>query len=236
MTNEHDGARTGRATELGLSLADRLFLIVGGPLLGGVLGFFLPPLAGWLVDLRWVPMRGPLELIDSWDGPWAAAGLGLAGLVLGLVLAFLAMITCLKVTVTGEWLRIDKDDKQRTITRDEVDAVFADGKKLVILDRESRQLLRETSEASADEMARAFTAHGYPWLKRDPYEELYRRWVPDTPDLPGAVNALLKAREAALKKNAGDDIAELHDEVQKLGFVVRDGKSAKQYWRPLVRP
>jgi hypothetical protein len=58
--------------------------------------------------------------------------------------------------------------------------------------------------------------------------------VPDTPDLPGAVHALLKAREAALKKRAGRDVAELRDEVQKLGFVVRE-TATRQYWRPLIR-
>jgi hypothetical protein len=224
------------STELGLSLGDRLVLAVGGALLGAGLGFFLPALAGWLLSLRWVPEHGALRLVDSWDGPLAPLLLGLAGLLLGLVLAGLAIFTTMRATVTDEWIRVQIGDKKRTIGRAEVDAVFVDGKKLVILDRESRQLLREPSEGKAADIARAFTAHGYPWVKADPYEELYRRWVPDTPDLPGAVNALLKAREAALKKKAGDDIAELHDEVQKLGFVVRDGKSAKQYWRPLVRP
>ncbi|MGP3968893.1 YqeB family protein [Streptomyces sp. 6N223] len=224
------------SSELGFSLVDRLLLIIGAPLLGAVLGFFLPPLAGWLLSLRWVPEHGALRQIDSWDGPLAPLLLGLTGLALGLLFAGFAIFTTMKVTVTDEWIRIQKDDKKRTIVRAEVDAVFVDGKKLVILDRESRQLLRGTSEAKADDIARAFTAHGYPWVKTDPYEALYRRWVPDTPDLPGAVNALLKAREAALKKKAGDDIAELQDEVQKLGFVVRDGKSGRQYWRPLVRP
>ncbi|MEO3753906.1 hypothetical protein [Streptomyces sp. B6B3] len=225
----------GKSTELGLSFTDRLVLLVGGPVAGALLGFFLPSLAGWLVSLRWVPMRGPLELIDSFEGPWAAAGLSAAGLLLALVLAYLAVLTCMKVTLTDSWIRIEQNDRKRTIARPDVDTVFVEGKKLVILDRDSRQLLRETSEARAEDIARAFVAHGYPWAKADPYEELYRRWVPDTPDLPGAVNALLKAREAALKKKAGDDIAELRDEVQKLGFVVRDD-AAKQYWRPLVRP
>ncbi|MGP4111296.1 YqeB family protein [Streptomyces sp. 4N509B] len=224
------------ATELGLSLADRVLLIVGGPLLGAVLGILLPPLAGWLLGLSWVPEHGLLRLVDSWDGVVAPALLGLGGLLLGLVLAGLAIASTMRVTLTDEWIEIRRSDDRRTIPRGEVDAVFVDGKKLVVLDRESRQLLRETSEADTATIARAFAAHGYPYVKRDPYEDIFRRWVPDTPELPGAVNALLKAREAALKKKAADDAAELHDEVQKLGFVVRDGKSARQYWRPLVRP
>jgi hypothetical protein len=45
---------------------------------------------------------------------------------------------------------------------------------------------------------------------------------------------VLKARELALRKRAGRDVAELRDEAQKLGFVVRDD-GVRQYWRPLVR-
>lgn len=236
--NHHDVEPGGRAavTELGLSYRDRLALVAGGALLGVVGGFVLPPVASWLLSLRWVPEHGVLRLLDSWRGPLAPLLLGGVGLLAGVVLVVLAVVTTLRVTLTNDWVRLRKDDTTRTVHRDEIDAVFVDGRQLVILDRASRQLVREETEASAADVARAFTAHGYPFVERDPYEDLYRRWVPDTPDLPGAVNALLKARETALRRKAGRDVAELREEVQKLGFVVRDGKSAAQYWRPLVRP
>jgi hypothetical protein len=219
---------------LGLSRADRLVIVAVASGLGALLGLLVRPLAGWLLALPLLPFRRPLEAIDAMEGPWATAGLTLLGLLVGLGLAFLVVATAMTVTVGDDEVRIEKDGAARTLARREVDAVFLDGKKLVVLDRASRQLLRDASEAKATEIARAFTAHGYPWVKRDPYAELYRRWVPDTPDLPGAVNALLKAREAALKKRAGRDVAELRDEVQKLGFVVRE-TATRQYWRPLIR-
>ena len=224
-----------KQTVLRLSRRDLLLLLVGGPLLGAVLGVVLPPLADWMVELRWVPMRGPFELLSSLDGGLTLLWCALAGLLLGLGLATLAVLSCLKVTVSAASVRAEKDDNVRVIAREDIDAVFLDGKRLVILDQASRQLLCETIEARPEDVARAFTAHGYPWTATDPFAELYRRWVPDTPDLPAAANAVLKARENALKKKAADDAAELRDEVQKLGFVVRDD-AAKQYWRPLVRP
>ena len=41
---------------------------------GAALGALLPFLAGWATDLPWVPFRGPLELLGSFDQPgWSGA-------------------------------------------------------------------------------------------------------------------------------------------------------------------
>lgn len=219
---------------LGISPAVRLLLYVGAPALGLALGYFLPRIADWALTLPWVPMGGPLRLIASFEGPWALGLCVVAGLVLGLGLAFVATVEALTVTLTDSQIRLRKDQKSRTIERSDVDAVFVDAKLLVVLDRESRQLVRERHESTAAGLERAFRAHGYPWVERDPYGELYRRWVPDTPEVPPAVNAVLRAREVALQQKVAKDVTELRDEVQKLGFVVRD-EGVGQYWRPLVR-
>ncbi|WP_052851269.1 hypothetical protein [Streptomyces avicenniae] len=222
------------ATELGLPASGQALLLIGGPALGALLGYFLPRVAKRIAALRWAPMKGPFQLISSWEGHWVAFALGALGLVVGLLFAFAAVESTLRITVTDAGLRLRKDEAVHEIERPDVEAVFLDGKRLVILDRESRHLLRDTSEASAATIEHAFTAHGYPWRAADPYADLYRRWVPETPDLPGLVNALLKAREAALGKKAHDDAVELRGEVEKSGFTVRD-EGHRQYWRPLVR-
>lgn len=222
------------SSSLGLSTGDRLLLRTGGPALGALLGYFLPTIAAWLLTLPWIPMRGPIRLIASFDGEWAVAALVVVGLVLGLLLAHAAIAESLRVTVTDHLLRLERDGESRTIERRLVDVVFLDGPELVVLDRASRQLVRERHESTAAAVARTFHAHGYRWREGDPYQELYRRWVPDTPDLPPPVNAVLAAREIALRKKVRRDVGELRDEVQKLGFVVRDD-GPRQYWRPLVR-
>ena len=57
--------------------------------------------------------------------------------------------------------------------------------------------------------------------------------MPDTPDLPAAVNALLRARERALEDGDHADAADLRREITKLGHVVRT-EHHRQYWRPQV--
>src|ERR1700736_2550720 len=55
-----------------------------------------------------------------------------------------------------------------------------------------------------------------------PYADLSQKWVPDTTDLPSAVDDLLAAREVALRKKVAEDAARLRDEVQDFGFALRD--------------
>jgi hypothetical protein len=223
-----------RATVVGMPLADRLVVVIGAPVLGVGLGLLLPRAARWLLTLAWVPLGGPLKLVSLLDHGWGAIAAPAVGGLLGVALAWVAFAESLTVTLTDREVRLVKDQKTRVIPRGQVHTVFLDGKQLVILDPESRQLLRDKHEASGTRLARAFHAHGYRWTDRDPYRDLYKRWVRDTPDLPPAVNAVLAARELALSKNVGTDVRELRDEVQKAGYVIRD-EGTRQYWRPVVR-
>ncbi|MGI5237359.1 YqeB family protein [Dactylosporangium sp. CA-139066] len=221
---------------LGLSRSDRVVVLGGFPLLGGLIGWALPAVARWVLQLRWAPFGGPLRLVERLDGGWGLAGAVACGALLGAAIGFIAVHEALRVIVGDEGLVVEKGDSRRTVAKSDVDAVFVEGRQLVVLDRESRQVVRDRLEnAERPRVRKAFAAHGYPWVDEDPYDGLFRRWVPDLPDLPGSVNALLAARAKALEGGGGADAAELRDEVQKLGYTVRDGDKV-QYWRPLVKP
>src|SRR4051812_6027841 len=209
-----------RATVVGMPLADRLAVVLGAPALGVGLGLLLPRAARWLLTLSWVPLGGPLKLVSLLDHGWGAVAAPVVGGLLGVALAWVAFAESLTVTLTDREIRLVKDQKTRVIPSVQVHTVFLDGKQLVILDPESRQLLRDRHEASGTRLAQAFHAHGYRWADHDPYRDLYRRWVRDTPDLPPAVNAVLAARDLALTRNVAADVRELRDEVQKAGYVV----------------
>jgi hypothetical protein len=120
-----------------------------------------------------------------------------------------------------------------------VAVVFVDGREIVVQDQSSRELARERHDqlkSDAKQIPVAFRAHGYPWSEAgDPYQDRFRRWIEDDPELPAAVNAVLRARSKAFDQ--GDkgkaDLRELRDELGKLGYVVRD-KDKRQYWRPVT--
>jgi len=226
---------SGEPAVLAYSVADRAAILLGLPALGLLLGLLLPVLARWALDLRTaLPVRPVFRLVGAVDEPWEIAVALAVGLLLGAGVAVLAFTESMTVTLTGAQARFATHDRIRTVPRADVDAVFVDGRRLVVLDRESRQLVRDTHQASAAVLAGAFRAYGYPWRDADPYADLFRRWVPGTPDLPAATNAVLAAREVALKKKAGRDVDDLRDAVEKLGVTVRD-EGARQFWRPLVR-
>ena len=228
---------TQKRSVIGHSTTDKVVLFGGLPLLGLVLGFFLPRIADWASTLGWVPFQGPLKLIAGWDEWWVSAICIVIGLLAGVLLAAMALEDTLKVTVTGQSVEFLKNQKTVTVPREKVAVAFLDGKEIVLQDSSSRELAREKHDqlkSEAKQIPAAFRAHGYPWAEGgDPHAERFRRWVADEPELPPTVNALLKARSKAFDQ--GDkgkaDLRELRDEVTKLGYTVKD-KEKKQYWRP----
>ena len=230
-------AQTSNRTVIGHSTTDKVVLFGGLPLVGLVLGFFLPRIADWATTLDWVPFQGPLKLIAGWDEWWVSVICIVIGLLAGVLLAAMALEDTLKVTITGQSVEFLKNQKTVTVPREKVAVAFVDGKEIVLQDSTSRELAREKHDqlkGEARQIPAAFRAHGYPWSESgDPHAERFRRWVEDEPELPPTVNALLKVRSKAFDQ--GDkgkaDLRELRDEVTKLGFTVKD-KEKKQYWRP----
>ncbi|WP_252341843.1 hypothetical protein [Rhodococcus sp. 14-2483-1-2] len=219
---------------LWFSRGDRFFLVVGAVIVGGLLGFALPYVASWGASLTWIPFQGPLELIASWSQWWVRYVCIGVGVLLGLALVAAAFYDSARVAVSEVQVRITEKGETLTVSRSQVGTVFVDGKELVLLDGASRQLVRVPIEEKRDAIEAAFVERGYSVATGDPYDDLYHLWVPETPGLAPEVNAVLKARDMALKKKAGSDARELRSELDRLGVVVRDRKTS-QYWRPLVR-
>ncbi|WP_339295762.1 DUF308 domain-containing protein [Paenibacillus sp. FSL W7-1279] len=217
-------------SELGLSWADRMLVWAVPPLLGAVVGWFLPAIADWATGLAWVPFQGPLELIATIQGPWIVIVTAVLGLLAGMVLSHIAIKESLAVRLSDKEITLRIHEAERTFAREEVSAAFMDGKQLVLLGNEGEELYREKPEAKRETVAEAFMRHGYSWRDRDPFADHYVRWVADTPGLTPSMNALFLAREKAIENDDQEDAADLRRELSKLGITVRDdGK--RQYWR-----
>jgi hypothetical protein len=212
--------------------AERALVWVGFPLIGAAAGWLLKSLAEWATSLPWVPFQGPLELVASVPDPQATIGslaLGVAG---GLVVAVLAEQDYVRVTVEDDQLTVTRGGSSRRVPRASVEAVFLDGKQLVLLGHETDEVVREGGDLpDAERLQAAFRAHGYPWVPGgDPHKDEYRRGVEDLPDLPAGADAVLKARARALDRGDKEDAAQLRLELGKLGIVVRD-EGKRQFWR-----
>jgi hypothetical protein len=204
---------------------------IGLPLVGAALGWLLVAGAGWLLTLPWIPMRGPIRLIDSLPDPQSAIGAAALGGVLGLFGGWAVADGGLRVTVAADRVRLTRGDAVREFDRARVGAVFLDGERLVLLDRDGRELAREPAGLIVDGLAEPLRRYGYPWRPDgDPHRAAYRRWVPDLPDLPAGADALLRARQRALEAGRPDDADDLRAELARLDIVVRDERK-RQYWR-----
>ncbi|WP_328333446.1 hypothetical protein OHA70_16590 [Kribbella sp. NBC_00382] len=224
-------------TVIGHSTTDKLVLYGGLPLLGLVLGFFLPRIADWAARQQWVPFQGPFELISRWDGWWVLVICLAIGLLGGVLLAAMALEDTLKTTISNTEVEFLKNQRTTRVPREKVAVAFLDGKEIVLQDSRSAELAREKHDelgaGPRKAIPAAFRAHGYPWSDAgDPHGSEFRRWVEDDPDLLPAANAVLKARSKAFDQ--GDkgkaDLRELRLELAKLDYVVRD-RDRKQYWR-----
>lgn len=221
----------GGETVVGRPAWEAVLVWVGFPVLGALLGLGVRPLAEWMLDTAWLPDLGPAHVVAELPQPQGTIGTVAAGVVLGVVLALTAEGEMLRVGVGPSAVTLTRDGTTRTIARGDVTAVFADDKELVLTGRSGEELAREKSDLATARLAAAFTEQGYPWRPDgDPHRDEYRRWVPDEPELPAGANAVLRARATALEEGDRKDLAELREELGKLGVVVRD-RDKRQYWR-----
>lgn len=205
------------------------------PLAGAGLGWLLKLAAGWVASLPAAPLQGLFRVVDRLPDPWATLGAVVVGAVAGLVFAYHARHESLTVAVAADQAVLTRRGSPVAVPRERTSAVFRDGKELVLLDQAGAELSREGTDLDGDELARAFTAHGWPWCADgDPHRSEFRRWVSDLPELSPAAHALFRARERALGKGDHTDAAELRAELARLGLVVRD-EQTRQFWRQSPR-
>ncbi|HJE19307.1 MAG TPA: hypothetical protein K8V35_03020, partial [Aliicoccus persicus] len=120
--------------------------------------------------------------------------------------------------------------KENNIHKKEISTIYMEGKDLVFLSTNGSELFRGQPESKKELVSEAFKKHWYPWEDKDPYENQYQRWVEDHPDYPQHVNALLSARERALKNDESEEAKVLRKDLADYGVVIRD-QDKRQYVR-----
>ncbi len=142
---------------------------VGCPLIGGALGVGVWAIAAWVDDLPAFPFQGVFKVLTKLPQPWATLAAVAGGLVLGLVFAAVWARDRLVVTVSPTRVTLVRGDRTRRIEAD-LDAVYLDGKELVLRTTDGREIAREKTDLRNHELAPAFAEHGYPWHDEPPVE------------------------------------------------------------------
>ncbi|MGE7094184.1 YqeB family protein [Lysinibacillus sp. NPDC048646] len=223
MNNNH--------TVLNFSKTDKVILWLGFPLIGLVLGWFLPSIAKWASTLPWVPFfQGPLNLIASYNGAWVGLITLVLGLIAGIALTLLSFHESLEMTLYDEKVIFKLREDETILKKEDISLVFMDGKQIVVLGNDEKELFRYKQELNRNTVSAAFIKHNYLWSDIDPFKEDYKKWVVDCPDLSPAANALLKARKVAIEKSEDEEVFQLAKELWKLRVSVKE-KDKSQYYR-----
>lgn len=212
----------------------RALVLFGPATLGVALALLVPVLARWLVDVRFPVLGIVWKLAASVDTWWKVAVQAGILAVLGALASVEILRRSTRVSVALRQVRLETGDDVVTVPRERIDFVFMEGRRLVILDGESRHLFHGEPQADPGPLEQTFVEYGYPWRDGDPFTSLYQPWVPDSGLLPVAAEAVLSARAVALRKKASREAGQLRETLEKLGFAVRDDGD-RQLWRPLVR-
>ncbi|MEV0089248.1 hypothetical protein [Saccharopolyspora sp. NPDC050642] len=194
------------------------------------LGFLVKPVVEWIVDAVG-DAPGPLRLAAALPTVWAVPVLTLVGLLIGAWLASMAQKEALALTVNAACVGLRQDGADRHIPRDAIGSVFLDGKELVFLDAQTKQIARhKASDLSKTAVRTTFERFGYPWAgMSDPHEQEFQRWADGQPGLDEHANGLLRARSRALTDKQAGAAADLADQLQAAGVVLRDRDDAQQY-------
>lgn len=222
------------ATVLAFSPAERALVMIGPAALGIALAVLLPILSRWLVDVGFPVLGVVWRVIAAVDDWWEVAIQAAIFAVAGALFSVEILRRSARVTIGAGEVSLRTGDREVTVPRAEIDSVFMERNELIILDRESRQTFRGESQADPGPLRTTFLEYGYPWRDDDPFTDLYRPWVPESGELPVAVEAVLSARALAVRKKAGEEAAQLRGSLEKLGYAIRDDGD-RQLWRPLVR-
>lgn len=221
-----------RETEsvLGLNKAEKTLIILVPMVLGGLIGWFIPVIADWLLNLPVVPWEKLIEFIASLNSLWVSIVATIIGIIVGILLTLTIFEESLEVTITYENIQLKLGDKVDTLDKKDISTIYIENKQLIILGKNSNELYREVFETKIDTVRETFRTYQYPWKEKDPFEKDYQRWVLGHPDFPEKVNALLYAREHSLKEDKKKDAKYLREDLAKLGVVIRDERNS-QYVR-----
>src|SRR5690625_1233074 len=205
------------------------FAVVGAGI-GLVLALLVEPVVSWLLE-RIDTAPAPLLLTYHLPLVWSAPLLTVLGGVVGWILFSLWNDEVGRVVIDHQAMRVEGKDSTAVFPRQEIAEVFLDKDELVLVDGDSRELSRTTSDSSlAHKLSSALTTFDYPWAgARDPRESAFVDWVDRSPELEEPVHTLLRARRRALADQKSGEAESTREQLSEHGVIVRDRDKKQQY-------
>lgn len=214
---------------IGMGFLEKLFAVLF-PVVLGTIGWFLPRLIDLVKKIPLFTDSKVIVLLDSFNPFWVSIVLMIIGVIIGVLLSLTVYSEALKMSIRDTEILINKDDKEKRITKSDVKAVFMEDHTVVITGKKGQELLREKTDIKKEKVREGFLYHHYPWSEQDPYADDYKLWTLEDRTVGDNVNAILYERRKAIREGDKKKIKHLRMDLNELGFVVKD-KGEDQYIR-----
>lgn len=216
-------------SKIGMGFMENLIAVLF-PIVLGTIGWFLPKLFDFIKRIPFFFDSKAIQLLESFNPFWVSIILMFVGVVIGVFLALTIYSEALKMNISDHEILINKDDKEKTIQKSEIKAIFMEDNEVVITDHKGQELLSEKTDIKKEKIREIFLYHHYPWCEQDPYVNEFNLWTLEDHTLGEKVNSILYERRKAIREGDKKKAKNLKMDLNELGVVVKD-QGENQYVR-----
>lgn len=139
------------------------------------------------------------------------------------------------MNISDHEILINKDDKEKTIQKSEIKAIFMEDNEVVITDHKGQELLSEKTDIKKEKIREIFLYHHYPWCEQDPYVNEFNLWTLEDHTLGEKVNSILYERRKAIREGDKKKAKNLKMDLNELGVVVKDQGRISMFGRFMAK-
>lgn len=212
--------------KLGLNGFEKALIVII-PILTAVISYYLPSIFRWMEVIPFLSDNQLINFITGIESRWMNRGLAIVGFILGVFLSIFIFTEILKMEVNRDYVVVDIFDKKSEIKKTDIQSVFKEGKKLVIIGNDGYELLRQDTDYSTAKLKSAFQKYHYPWVSEDPYINEFFKWTVSNEELSETANMILYERRQAKRDDDEKKVKNLNQDLMELGVVVKDCNNAQ---------
>ena len=212
--------------KLGLNGFEKTLIVII-PILMAVIFYYLPSVVHWIEMMPFLSDNQLINFITGIESSWLNRGLGAVGFISGVFLSIFIYTEILKMEVNRDYVVVDIFDKKSEIQKLDIQCVFKEEKKLVIIGHDGFEILRQDTDYSTEKLQNAFQKFHYPWVSEDPYINEFFKWTAGHDELSETANTILYERRLAKRDDDENKVKDLRHDLMELGVIVKDCNNAQ---------
>src|SRR5699024_234178 len=117
-------------------------------ILTAVIFYYLPSIIQWIEMIPFLSDNQLINFITGIESSWLNRVLAIFGFIIGVFMSIFIFTEILKMEINRDYVVVDIFDKKSEIRKTDIQSVFKEGKKLVIIGKDGFELLRHDTDYS----------------------------------------------------------------------------------------